>query len=71
VDVSIILGTAMVAMESTGVSFQKIKVTLRQTRRNERKKRGRSLDLVVMALVLEGNTMKGPSLLEVVVVKIH
>jgi hypothetical protein len=71
VDVSIIVGTAMMTMESTSVSLPKIKVALRQTKRNGRKKSGRSLDLAVMALVLEGKTMKGQSLVEIVVVKNH
>jgi hypothetical protein len=53
--VSIIVGIAMVTMESKNESFPKIRVTLRQTRRNGRKKRGRSLGLAIMALVLEGN----------------
>ena len=41
---SITVGTAMVTMESTNASFPKIKLGLRQTRRNGRKKRRRSLD---------------------------
>lgn len=57
--VSISVGTAIMAMESVSVSFPKIKVTLRQIGRNERKKRGRSLDLAVRVLVLEGNNMNG------------
>jgi hypothetical protein len=70
VDVPIIFGIAMVTMESTNASSPKIKLELRQTRRNGRKKRGRSLGLAVMALVLEGNIIKGP-MGEIVVVKSH
>ncbi len=48
----------MVTMESTSVSFPKTKPVLKQTRRNGRKKRRRSLDLSVVALGLEENTMR-------------
>ena len=68
---SITVGTAMVTMESTNASFPKIKLGLRQTRRNGRKKRRRSLHLEVVAPVLEENTMRGPGLVAGVVVKSH
>jgi len=64
-------GTVMVTMESTGVSFPKTRAILKQTRRSGRKKRRRSLDLSVVALVLEENTMRGPSLVVEVVLKSH
>ena len=65
------VGTVMVTMESTNASFPKIKLGLRQTRRNGRKKRRRSLDLSVIVLALEENTMRGPSLVAEVVLKSH
>jgi hypothetical protein len=69
VEVLTTAGTAMETMESIDASCPKTKLTLRQTRRNGRKKRRRSLDLAVVAQVLEGSNMRGPSL-EVVVVLI-
>ena len=59
----------MVTMELTSASFPNIKFELMQTRRNERKRRRRSLDLSVIVLALEENSMRDPSLVVEVVAK--